>query len=459
MRNGILFLLFGLGLSSCQPGFKANTELSTRIFKNAQEARQDFEASQVVCEGECPEFAAGLFALFDDQESGPESQLVACSATLFSENQVITNAHCLPHKIRSTGALCGNVVKLSFPTHPSHSYQEVFCDRVELISPKSQSPLSPDYAILKLKEKVKRDAVVTSPREMESGEAVHFFKADYNLFEKGPQKGRIRKAQCLLNTNHKFSVRSAGAISSLFTVSDCDQKMIRGNSGVALLDKRNEMIGVFSFSRNYNGDYREIPLETLRVGGGTSLICLPFQGNDLAQNPSCEFEGVTYRDLAKLFAVERQFQAHDQFLSIRDDLEEPSAMYDPRFQWQSTDDFSELERSMDFAEPMVLKKQELLKVYLANRFLKFPRCLRTPAASGFKFSVYGLLVEKEPLEDDQGYLTRSGRLQSYQATLDPQDGTLYSVRLTGLMWNSLEGSPLVDELLGTLEYSIPLCKP
>ena len=172
-------------------------------------AQAEKPAYKVICEDAdaCPETVAGLLA---DGDS-------VCTSFLVKDDVVATNLHCLPENMRKAGASCKDRIRLTFPERKSSAEEIVECDKVVSVSQKAKdTPLTPDFAFLRLAKKMNRAVVKLNTQGVANNETLTIFKIDPH-----DEIGVLRKVTCQAAQGSMLNPLFKTAQSSVVTFVPC----------------------------------------------------------------------------------------------------------------------------------------------------------------------------------------------------------------------------------------------
>jgi len=408
-----------------------------RYFDDTPSAQTAFQSAFIQCgEGECPESTVGVFTLKEDSFS---SKMGACSGTLIAPDKVLTNQHCMPENLMEAGVSCAGQIRFSFAATGARAQEVVNCDRIEQfpIVMNKYDALRPDWVILKLQQPVQRQfRPLNRNSGIQSFQSVKLYKINFDLNQNVPN-GVIQETSCLANTTHVLSRENIGPVSAVFNISDCNHKLISGNSGSGVVNEQGELVGVFSFINPIEDSSLEsilavrnsFPKMTQTMGGGTQVACIPFQNEPL---PSlCEFKedygirALVYRDLVSQ-------QAHPNFQDTQFLIQQALLDENPiDVKWGAWG--SKTESKLVFDKNLSAQEKFLARVELANLFPWIPHCVESAAASDFSLNWYKrtALDEKEEVIEDQQSWSRilPSQIQNTQLSFEKEDNQNYLLRL------------------------------
>lgn len=185
---------------------------------------------------QCPNTVAQLMVIYG-QKVG------VCTATLISNNTVLTNSHCFNSDESSMdiNTLCKKNSFLIFPDNSPSGRQIVRCESVvakSKISTKSKDFRDPDYMILKLKTSLNRGFDKFDSRGMEDGLKVQIRKINpvYSGY------GELIVESCETTHGTFLSPHAVSPESPVHVLRGCE--VVQGNSGSSLVDTYGQIRGV-----------------------------------------------------------------------------------------------------------------------------------------------------------------------------------------------------------------------
>lgn len=221
-------------------------------------------AYKVHCEDldHCPESVVGVAA---DGKS-------VCTGVLVQEDLVATNLHCIPEDLRKEEASCKNRIVISFPATKSMAAEEIDCSRIKWISPQlKDTPLTPDYAFLRLEKKTSRMKVPINTSGFADGEFVTIFKID----PQADGSGILKKSICSAIQSSLANPLFLNARSPVISLIPCS--IMRGNSGSPLFSADLEVKGLLnSMGTATDVNLKKAPFS--QVGYGSNFACLNIPG-------------------------------------------------------------------------------------------------------------------------------------------------------------------------------------
>ena len=231
-RSLLLFILFSMLSAAC------SRKVLIRLERRPQKEEFSFDVS---CSSkDCPSFVGGMFRKLNSGQS-------FCSVSLISPSQILTNAHCIPEDIAKAGSDCEGRIRVAFPKTKDHPSESFHCKRILSVASdyNKNEPDSPDWAVLELDGVSSRKPVAFRRDEIEPHEPVTMYKVDFDSVGRSAIRGRIIKTDCLANSSHLLTDDFIGPISALFSVGNCDPFLKVGNSGSAVLDRKEDLLEFF----------------------------------------------------------------------------------------------------------------------------------------------------------------------------------------------------------------------
>lgn len=233
----ILLILTAMGsLPSC--GFQnravkssTNPNIPMYDFLTPREAQNQFKKWEVKCKDatKCPD-SVGQLLVIDGASFG------GCTATLISEDLVLTNSHCLDFKDQETGKmvepekLCENGTVMIFPNESPSGRDVVRCKKVLTKSILGSSRIYSDYLVLQLEHALKRPFDTVVREGLQDGEKLTVRKINPNT--KG--YGELIVETCEVAYRTAFLPGAKTPDFYLHAVTGCE--VIMGNSGSSLVN-------------------------------------------------------------------------------------------------------------------------------------------------------------------------------------------------------------------------------
>ncbi|HEX7673123.1 MAG TPA: trypsin-like peptidase domain-containing protein [Bdellovibrio sp.] len=213
---------------------------------------------KVICENadDCHPAVAGLLA--DDSS--------VCTSVLVKDDVMATNLHCLPEDLRKEGALCKGRISFTFPESKGHPEEIAECDHVLSVSSAlKDTPLTPDYAFLRLKHKTLRTPVVINNQGVANNEKLTIYKVDPH-----EDVGLLRKVTCSAAQKSMLNPLFLTPQSSVISLVPCD--IVSGNSGSPIFSSANEVKALV----NSKGLPADMPISVDRfdVAFASNFSCL-----------------------------------------------------------------------------------------------------------------------------------------------------------------------------------------
>ncbi|MDG0818088.1 trypsin-like peptidase domain-containing protein [Bdellovibrio svalbardensis] len=232
-------------------------------------------AYKVQCESleSCPESIVGVAS---DGKS-------VCTGVLVQEDLIATNLHCIPEDLRKEEVSCKGRIMISFPATKSLAAEDIECAKVKWLSPPlKDSPLTPDYAFLRLEKKTSRMKVPISTSGFSDGEQITLFKID----PQSDGSGLLRKSTCTTIQKSLANPLFLNNKSPVISLVPCS--VVKGNSGSPLFSADLEVKGLL----NSMGSATDVNLKKApfsQVGYGSNFACLNIAGLAMAADisPDC----------------------------------------------------------------------------------------------------------------------------------------------------------------------------
>ena len=429
-------------------------------------AMQLYSESIISCPtGDCPSFVGGLYSLSHDKSKG--YTIGACSLSLIVSDRVLTNAHCIPENISRVGESCLGSIRIVFPKTDKEPLETFGCEKILNKASVLKNPDNPDWVILKLDKPSVREPVTFDFGGIGYMEPVTLYKVDFDIETFSSSRGTIVRTSCLANTNNMLSTEFLGPVSPLFNVSDCDKKLVIGNSGSAVLNKDGNFIGLFSF---ISPDKNRLPLKLKKkkniVGGGTNGVCIPFENHRIPER--CEFDEEEHKSLAIRYAYWLRMKQDDKAHNVAAEIHKRNTVLHSsslKFSLNSGEKLMEL--SFDLEEPMALLKSDFINQAFPFLAPSFPECVYNWMGSSFpvvlETRIPDYFDEKRlfGLKNKSDYSIKvEGRIWEQTFLFERQKkpgGDLYKVKMV-----EMENSPLADLLLlkphHDFHFFLPICK-
>ncbi|MDG0815922.1 trypsin-like serine peptidase [Bdellovibrio svalbardensis] len=231
---------------------------ATSWSKPTSNKKNDLGRYFVVCENpdDCHSAVAGIL----NDESN------VCTGVLVREDIIATNLHCVPENMRKEGASCKGRISFTFPENKKESQEFADCDQVLSISSQlKDTPLTPDYAFLKLTKKASRKPVVINTTGVANNEALTIYKVDPH-----EDVGILKKTSCKAAQKSMLNPLFLTAQSSVISLVPCD--IVSGNSGSPIFSASGEVKAII----NSQGLPDDIPVNADRfsVAFASNFSCL-----------------------------------------------------------------------------------------------------------------------------------------------------------------------------------------
>ena len=254
-------------------------------FRTATETKSLIDGAQVSCENTDSARCSPSVGMLITLEKSTD--IFQCTAFLIAPNIAVTNSHCIPQDLKSTHSNCTDRMWLYFPNVGELKEQRSECSEV-LFASKIQedstevSDVSPDYAVLRLKQSITRPFLKLSRDGFKDQGIYQIMKMNpHNGFSIG---GLIVNDQCTAIHNSHVIPHSSANESLNMTLADCTIE--HGNSGSPLIDADGNVVGIlqlkFSVGPKFNvldlnPSYPSNYTELATLGGGTGFSCLDFR--------------------------------------------------------------------------------------------------------------------------------------------------------------------------------------
>jgi V8-like Glu-specific endopeptidase len=255
-------------LASCSDSSSNSNGSNARldIERRDIEKQELVDAQRVYCNHhQCPKNLAKVLTVTKDYHYS------MCTAFLVSNNKVMTNRHCLPSHIKYEGANCSGSMYFTFLDH-----FPVDCKKVIRLSNNYGRDKVQDYAIIELSKNVWQTPVRINNKGIKNNAALHSWKIDHGSYG---EIGYLKKVNCKSQMGSFFQPDYSHKSSRDAALIGC--KIIPGNSGSPLFNKKDQVVGIIHSTIN-----REKALNNLK---GTKNLVLPryFNHAALATNFSC----------------------------------------------------------------------------------------------------------------------------------------------------------------------------
>lgn len=296
--SALLFLVLTAGwLSGC--GLGPSIELSSTVFGDEETARFAFENLTIDCDEpgmNCPSYVGALITY--TSTSRTSYSMGKCSGTLISEDQFLTNRHCLPDDLQFAGANCLDRIGVIFPETRDHSELRMDCQSVHSLAsdkaflfegekigdPKKKADVE-DWAIINLQGSTSRPPVPVSLNGLPHGTRVVAYPTFYEserVHFRGPRvitldHGNIRRRDCTISQRTSTSLNQMLHEKSTLYSAICDfGAFIGGTSGSGIFTQ-DGLAGLHSYSAEeedgYDHEAQDLGFDE-RFTGGTNAFCI-----------------------------------------------------------------------------------------------------------------------------------------------------------------------------------------
>ncbi len=466
----ICFLIcFSLLLNGCGIldllSSKNDSDGSFRHYDNPSDLQTSFETSYTTCNpGDCPSFAAGLFAIGYD-ESGRRG-MHACSATLVSANRILTNSHCVPDDLHHAGADCRGRIRFSFPNTSHYKGESVMCGRVVAISLDTPRSDEPDWAVLEMVRTTPREPVIWSPGEIPAGQPLNVYKFDFDLDTRVTGEGVLVPTKCQANTNYFKNNKNTGPIGPLVDISGCTEKLIHGNSGSGLLNSSNELVGILSsalFVEESAEDWA-IVLRTVypeirqNSGGGSNLACVEYF-NSSPLSDLCYFSSPTdYVPLSIAYQSDREQRAdQESYLAGVNHMREIYALpVNENMQWTENVDALTAGLNIPVHGTGAVQVRALYAQIFQTQYPMFPECVPDTHPEVFAGSLLSLEPTDRMIDHDSLLASRGTEVSEKLYQFERVNSSTFRIEAD----NGYLLPPVVEVSLGITEsvsIDLPVC--
>ncbi len=241
----VVFLGLMLFLSSCGNGYdqgfeEYNPDNYSGYEEDPVESPPNFYGKPVIFRCEPADCVNGQAFLLTKKYLGAS----ACSATLISENTILTNAHCVPDESKAS---CEEA-EIFLPEIKDangmilHAAARRTCSSIIKISAPRKNSFSQDFALLALDRPILgRPMGIVARSGMNDGETLEYHASMVSSYE-GKYYVRSTKNTCQTVMNSLVFPAYGDSHDPVATVSGC--KPIPGNSGSSLANKDGKIVGL-----------------------------------------------------------------------------------------------------------------------------------------------------------------------------------------------------------------------
>jgi hypothetical protein len=256
MKRGVLFLALGVLFS---PSLFASDNFNSKY--------------TIVCSSaDCPPYVGAFISQQDTMVEKPEEANlnILCSATLISDNQIITNKHCLPESLHQMGAECSNKSQIVFPETKDYQAESHSCSKIKAIG-------NTDWAVVEFHQKTQRPAVTLSSESVAFQEKIHGYPVYYNDFF---PLGEIKSVTCDVSQLGYMDFHTFHESSRDIFATNCTEAIRIGNSGTSFYDKNENFVVLLKEASHHSF---VTPADVVQNGStslrGTKTKCIPFEKN------------------------------------------------------------------------------------------------------------------------------------------------------------------------------------
>lgn len=235
--------------------------------------------AQVKCES--PETCPANVAMIIIKEKSGLSQ---CTGFLIGPQTLMTNSHCLPKELRTSGASCADLTAVFASVDGQNTGERVPCEKVEFASTIASDEGSrlavdlerrnrpqADFAILHLKNPTSRPPLPLGDEGLQDKEALTALTID-PVSDVNPG-GTLRRKNCTAVAGSvlapDFTGKNAGRFAPVAALSDCE--ILHGNSGSPLVDEQGRVRAVL-FATLPSRQTKEQNFKAMSLA--TNLACL-----------------------------------------------------------------------------------------------------------------------------------------------------------------------------------------
>lgn len=441
MIKWIYFVVTCCLLSSCGIIEGVATNQSKREFSTEAQAQHFFNTSTIDCNSQdCPENVGGLYTFTTKSETS--YNVGSCSLTLIDSNRVITNRHCLPDDIETSGSLCKKRIKILFPQNKDFSFESYDCKQVVKASVHYPNVGGPDWAVIEFEGSTKRKPIKKKLSGIALNQDVLLYPVYFDLNASGYSRGTIRQVVCKANSNFYFSDDFISPWSALFNIAYCNRQMITGNSGTGLQNFNGELIGVYAFGMKDNvlAEYKkDYPRLQDNFGGGTNLFCIPFINKNVSSHCSYDYQSDTYRDLTYLSQVAREMENKPQFRGLGDEILNSLTSH-PFIEFTtSTKDLLPHFLIQSYPENSFEKAKDYVTAnWLQNLFPAIPQCIHKDKVNGetsFDWPIRALTRNGHLVDPVYLYSSRATHIQNEEFKLIKKEDHFIAQATSPILWD------------------------
>ncbi len=166
------------------------------------------------------------------------SEPTRCNAALIGPRTAVTAGHCVAWELSAGGGCEG--VWLGFADDAEHAAQWVACRHITSSSARSDTLLSPDYAVLELRSEVARPPIPLGAGAVGSGEVVRMVSVTADRFY--DRIHEVRSRRCVVDDSRSLRPWNPIAPPTIRVLSSCPIR--EGSSGAPVLDRYGRMRGL-----------------------------------------------------------------------------------------------------------------------------------------------------------------------------------------------------------------------
>lgn len=196
------------------------------------------QKQSVVCEDDklCPESIAKIVVIDRDV-------IRYCTATLISDQMMVTSASCLPETLRAPGLDCSSNIFAIFPKTNTVDSNKVSCSKI--VSSDSNANIDPalwksDFTFFSLQSSVNRKASDISRLGLKNGQKYQTWKVHYE----NDTDSVIKSEKCMPVHDSYSNPFADSSTSPMMPIAGC--YIQEGSGGAPLFNNKAELVGIFS---------------------------------------------------------------------------------------------------------------------------------------------------------------------------------------------------------------------